>query len=141
MTGERLLSETVFLGIIRKLRDCRERWTVAITVEGGKCVKVMLDVNNGREYLQYVIECLNRRLKETDTAILEGTREIENMHEYYWENYTEMDQYGYEDFDNRQALQRQVNANEEQFLLRKRFRKMLDSPFFGRVDFLYEGDE
>ncbi len=25
MTGERLLSETVFLGIIRKLRDCRER--------------------------------------------------------------------------------------------------------------------
>ena len=41
----------------------------------------------------------------------------------------------------RQALQRQVNANEEQFLLRKRFRKMLDSPFFGRVDFLYEGDE
>ena len=135
------MSETVFLGIIRKLRDCRERWTVAITVEGGKCVKVMLDVNNGREYLQYVIECLNRRLKETDTAILEGTREIENMHEYYWENYTEMDQYGYEDFDNRQALQRQVNANEEQFLLRKRFRKMLDSPFFGRVDFLYEGDE
>ena len=69
------MSETVFLGIIRKLRDCRERWTVAITVEGGKCVKVMLDVNNGREYLQYVIECLNRRLKETDTAILEGTRE------------------------------------------------------------------
>ena len=101
----------------------------------------MLDVNNGREYLQYVIECLSRRLKETDAAILEGTREIENMHEYYWENYTEMDQYGYEDFDNRQALQRQVNANEEQFLLRKRFRKMLDSPFFGRVDFLYEGDE
>ena len=22
------------------------------------------------------------------------------MHEYYWENYTEMDQYGYEDYDN-----------------------------------------
>ena len=112
-----------------------------ITAEGGECVKVMLDVNNGRAYLQYVTECLKRRLEETDTAILEGTREIENMHEYYWENYTEMDQYGYEDFDNRQALQSQVNANEEQFLLRKRFRKMLDSPFFGRVDFLYDGDD
>ena len=30
---------------------------------------------------------------------------------------------------------------KSRFLLRKRFRKMLDSPFFGRVDFLYEGDE
>ena len=26
------------------------------------------------------------------------------MHEYYWENYTEMDQYGYENYDNQQAL-------------------------------------
>ena len=63
------------------------------------------------------------------------------MHEYYWENYTEMDQYGYEDYDNQQALFRQMNANEEQFRLRKRFKKMQDSPFFGRVDFRYDGDE
>ena len=56
------------------------------------------------------------------------------MHEYYWENYTEMDEYGYENYDNQQALFHQMHANEEQFLLRKRFKKMLDSPFFGRVD-------
>ena len=52
-----------------------------------------------------------------------------------------MDQYGYEDFDNRQALLQQIYANEEQMKLRRRFRRMLDSPFFGRVDFCYEGDE
>ena len=52
-----------------------------------------------------------------------------------------MDQYGYEDYDNQQALFRQMNANEEQFRLRKRFKKMQDSPFFGRVDFRYDGDE
>lgn len=34
-----------------------------------------------------------------------------------------------------------MNANEEQFLLRKRFKKMMDSPFFGRVDFRYDGDD
>ncbi len=34
-----------------------------------------------------------------------------------------------------------MNANEEQFRLRKRFKKMQDSPFFGRVDFRYDGDE
>ena len=63
------------------------------------------------------------------------------MHDYYWQNYTEMDQYGYEDYDNQQALLHQVNANQEQLLLRSRFRKMLDSPFFGRVDFCYDGDD
>lgn len=40
-----------------------------------------------------------------------------------------------------QALLHQINANQEQLILKHRFRKMLDSPFFGRVDFCYEGDE
>ena len=101
----------------------------------------MENIKNGREYLQYVLKCLNVRLAQADAAILEGEKEIEDMHEYYWENYTEMDQYGYEDYDNQQALFRQMNANEEQFRLRKRFKKMQDSPFFGRVDFRYDGDE
>ena len=95
----------------------------------------------GREYLDQVISCLRKRLEEVNASIEAGTREIEDMHEYYWENYTEMDQYGYEEFDNRQALLAQVNANQEQLLLRKRFRNMMDSPFFGKVDFIYEGDE
>lgn len=99
------------------------------------------NMENGREYLLYVMECLKKRLAQTDAAILEGEKEIEDMHEYYWENYTEMDEYGYENYDNQQALFRQMNANEEQFLLRKRFKKMLDSPFFGRVDFRYDGDD
>ena len=101
----------------------------------------MENIKNGREYLQYVLKCLNDRLAQADAAILEGEKEIEDMHEYYWQNYTEMDQYGYEDYDNQQALFRQMNANEEQFRLRKRFKKMQDSPFFGRVDFRYDGDE
>ena len=95
----------------------------------------------GREYLEQTISCLHKRLEEVNASLEAGTREIEEMHEYYWENYTEMDQYGYEEFDNRQALLAQVNANQEQLLLRKRYRNMLDSPFFGRVDFIYEGDE
>jgi DNA helicase-2/ATP-dependent DNA helicase PcrA len=95
----------------------------------------------GREYLEQTISCLHKRLEEVNASLEAGTREIEEMHEYYWESYTEMDQYGYEEFDNRQALLAQVNANQEQLLLRKRYRNMLDSPFFGRVDFIYEGDE
>ena len=47
-----------------------------------------------------------------------------------------MDEYGYENFDNQQALLHQINANQEQLKLKHRFRKMLDSPFFGRGGFL-----
>lgn len=96
---------------------------------------------NGREYLAYVLKHLHRRMEEIDLSLAEGEKEIESMHEYYWENYNEMDQYGYEDFDNRQALLHQINANQDQLSLKQRFRKMTDSPFFGRVDFQYEGEE
>ena len=52
-----------------------------------------------------------------------------------------MDQYGYENFDNQQALLHEINASNEKIELRRRFRKMMDSPFFGRVDFCYEGED
>ena len=68
-------------------------------------------------------------------------KDIAGMNEYYWENYTEMDQYGYENFDNQQALLQQVGANQENLKYRQRLRKMLDSPFFGSVEFVYEDEE
>lgn len=98
-------------------------------------------MTDSRKYLERVLNSLRKRIAEITESIAEGEREIENMHEYYWENYTEMDQYGYEDFDNQQALLHQVNANQEDRQRRHRFRKMLDSPFFGRVDFRFEDEE
>lgn len=96
---------------------------------------------DGKQFLAYVLEKLKQRLQEINLTIAEGEKEIESMHDYYWENYTEMDQYGYENFDNQQALFQQIHANQEQLLLKRRFRRMLGSPFFGRVDFVYEGEE
>ena len=63
------------------------------------------------------------------------------MNEYYWDNYTEMDQYGYEDYDNQQALKMQVNANQENWKMRRRLKRMLDAPFFGSVEFVYDGED
>ena len=101
----------------------------------------MAAVRNGREYLSHVTETLRHRIEQLDASIQAGQKEIEGMHEYYWENYTEMDQYGYENYDNQQALLHEINASNEKLDLRRRFRKMLDSPFFGRVDFCYEGED
>ena len=95
----------------------------------------------GSAFLEFVLQKLEKRVEEVSLSLEEGQKEIQGMHEYYWENYTEMDQYGYEDYDNQQALFHQVNANQQQLLLKQRFIKMMDSPFFGRVDFIYEGEE
>ena len=96
-------------------------------------------MSKGKRYLDKVTGQLKERIGEVRESILQGQKDIEGMHEYYWENYTEMDQYGYENYDNQQALLSQVNANQEQRVLRHRFRRMLDSPLFGRVEFQYEG--
>ncbi len=94
-----------------------------------------------QEFLTYVLDLIRQRLEKLRGQIAEGEKDIEAMHEYYWENYTEMDEYGYENFDNQQALLNQINANARQHGLHSRYKRMLDSPYFGRVDFRYEGEE
>ena len=98
-------------------------------------------MTRGTEFLNEVTEKLRKKIREIGETIQTVRKDIEGMNEYYWENYTEMDQYGYENFDNQQALLTQVNANQEQRTLRHRLKKMLESPFFGRVDFRYEDEE
>ena len=64
----------------------------------------MIDQTDGRAYLSYVLEKIESRLASIDESLVKGQKEIEDMHDYYWENYTEMDEYGYENYDNQQAL-------------------------------------
>lgn len=98
-------------------------------------------MTNQRDYLDFILEKLKERIQKINQSLAQGDKEIEGMHEYYWENYTEMDQYGYENFDNQQALLNQINMNQQQLKLKQRFRRMMDSPYFGRVDFQYEGED
>lgn len=98
-------------------------------------------MSRGTEYLTFVIGILKERIQEIGAKIREVQKDIEHMHDYYWENYTEMDQYGYENFDNQQALLAQVNANTENQRMYRRMKRLLESPFFGRVDFVYEDED
>ena len=94
---------------------------------------------DGKLFLAEVSDKLRDRLIKLAETLLAGQQEIENMHAYYWENYTEMDQYGYEDFDNQQALLHQINANNESQLLYQRFQKMADAPFLAEWIFFMTG--
>lgn len=97
-------------------------------------------MSKGKEHLKLVTQKLNSKIAEMSAVIQDVQRDIKSMNDYYWENYTEMDQYGYEDFDNQRALLTQVNANEENRLKLYRLKKMKESPFFGSVEFVYDGD-
>lgn len=96
---------------------------------------------DGAIFLKEITKKLDVRIRKLEDGIEKGQKEIEDMHTYYWENYTEMDEYGYENYDNQQALFRQVDANQEKLQLKYRFEKMKESPFFARVDFQYEDEE
>lgn len=98
-------------------------------------------MSKGTKHLELVSEKLNTRIRLLSNEIEEVQKDIEGMNDYYWENHTEMDQYGYEDFDNRRALLTQINANEQNFTTLTRLKKMKDNPFFGSVEFLYDGDD
>ncbi len=100
-----------------------------------------MEKKDGTLFLEEIKEKLSRRIAELSRTLKEGENDIAGMQEYYWDNYTEMDEYGYENYDNQQALLRQASANLENEKLIHRFRSMQDSPFFGRVDFLFEGEE
>lgn len=98
-------------------------------------------MSSGTEFLKKVSTKINEKIREVEQEIEQGRQEIQDMNDYYWDNYTEMDQYGYENYDNQQALLHQVNANQEQQKMYRRLRRMQDSPFFARVDFQYEGED
>ena len=102
----------------------------------------MTDVQkDGSAFLSFITEKITQRIGELDASIRESEQDIKRMHSYYWENYTEMDEYGYENYDNQQALFREMQSSDDNVRLRRRLVRMLDNPFFGRVDFCYEGDE
>lgn len=93
------------------------------------------------EHVREIVKKLQKKIDEVKASLQAGWQDIGRMHMYYWQNYTEMDEYGYENFDNQQALKSRVTDNQEKQKELHRYQKMLDSPYFGRVDFLYEGEE
>lgn len=93
------------------------------------------------DYLKLVTEALHQKLEEIDRRIAGNETDIAQMHEYFWENYNEFDEYGYELYDNSTALKGRMREQDEYKRERMRYEKMLDSPYFGRVDFCYGGED
>ena len=59
----------------------------------------------GMAFLETVTEKLKQKLAQLYETLLDGQKEIDQMQEYFWDNYTEMDEYGYA-FTERQIIHR-----------------------------------
>lgn len=97
-------------------------------------------MSRGAEYLVYVTEKLKKCIRQISEMIQDVQKDIENMNEYYWQNYAEMDEYGYEMYDNQQALLQQMKAKQDSQMTKQRLKRMIDSPFFGSLEFRYDGE-
>ncbi len=92
-------------------------------------------------YLESVLEVLHEKIAGIDAKMAGNEKDIESMHQYFWENYNEFDEYGYELFDNTNAVKARLKEQGDYVRERCRYEKMLYSPYFGRVDFCYEGED
>ena len=92
-------------------------------------------------YLGNVLEKLGVAIKDLEQKMEFRRSEISRMQEYFWESYTEYDEFGYEKMDNDRLLREEANAHSE--LVRKYaiYQKMLDSPYFAAVTFRYDGED
>lgn len=93
------------------------------------------------QYLAMVQRKLGENIEKIDHTLKEQDVTIGEMNDYFWENYTEFDEYGYEQFDNTENLKRKVNEKATLIKERHVFELMQDSPYFARIDFIFEGEE
>ena len=68
---------------------------------------------NSEQFLEHILEKLRQRIASLDLSIAQGRKRCRRDERLLLGNYTEMDQYGYENFDNQQALFGQVQSNQK----------------------------
>jgi len=100
----------------------------------------MSDIREEEIYLEQVIELIKKKMETLSAKVDITDKDMADFHEYFWNSYTEFDEYGYELYDNTNAIRQKIMQKGEYIRERFTYERMLDSPYFGRVDFLYDGD-
>lgn len=93
------------------------------------------------KYLDYILKELKEKIVQMNQQIVNVNKDMEDMNDYFWENYNEFDEYGYEEYDNQTAYLMRSRERDENFEELKRYKKMVNSPYFGKIRFTYEGEE
>ncbi len=94
--------------------------------------------NEENLYLQGVKTELNRTLSEMNRQVLRYETEFKESMKYLWENRSGMD--SMEIFSNERSVTQIVNTGEFTVKQRAVIEKLMDSPYFARLDFQHEDD-
>jgi len=92
------------------------------------------------KYLEIISEKLKDSLKELDESVSRYENEYKESMKYLWENRSGMDKM--EIFSNEKSVSQIVSSGEFTAKRRTVIEKLMDSPYFARIDFKYnDGDE
>jgi len=92
-----------------------------------------------REHLKYIENIISEQLTEVEGSMGKSREDILQRKKYLWENIYELDP--------EEIAANRVNISEEHdsYEMRESKRRLLlkqqENPYFGRIDFVYEGDE
>ncbi|MEX0780824.1 MAG: UvrD-helicase domain-containing protein [Balneolales bacterium] len=92
-----------------------------------------------RQYLETIIDKLDDALDEIDKNVNRYVKELQEQKTFLWENKNGMDAAEKGSF--RQSISSKAITGEAAVALKARLRKLMISPYFGRIDFVEDGTE
>jgi hypothetical protein len=90
-----------------------------------------------QRYLESILNKLRKAFLDIDDKITNQAHEIREKKRYIWENLSQLD--SVEKADNRIAVNNAITFGEKAIQQRQKLSKLIDSPYFGRVDFIRDG--
>lgn len=86
-----------------------------------------------RSYLEHIVKKLHQALEEADAQVSAAYKEVIEAKKYLWLNLSQLDPA--ERAANRVDIALSIDHGEKRIVLRRKLRKLIQSPYFGRVDF------
>ena len=114
--------------------------TKHLKVSNDKQIRAMIFNQTEKEekaYLMDIIALLAANIEQMDKAIEDKSKDVMEHKLYLWENLSELDRA--EKSAVRQIVTQQVAASESLAEKKKRYRKIMAIPYFGRIDFQEKG--
>lgn len=91
------------------------------------------------EHLNYIQGVISERIAEVGASMEKSKDDIMQQKKYLWENIYELD--SEEIASNRVSISEEYDSYEIRESRRRLLLKQQENPYFGRVDFVYEGDD
>ena len=96
-------------------------------------------LNDEKQYLKHVIELLKQELSTYEGKITERQEDISKSSEYLWENIYELDPE--EIAAMHEVVKTSASVGDNMLKIRDNIKRLIPSPYFGRIDFQNKGSE